>query len=183
MNRPVVFSTIIFIFAVLSACAPPQELITPTLPPPTKTPTATLTPIFTRYTVRSGDTLWSIARQYNIDIELLAEVNELDNADAIVIGDELLISDYVTVSGRILPTPTPTPTPTATPRPCLEGCREPLSGCAIKGFTSQIDGIRMYMLPGDDLYLIREAETWFCDAVDAEQAGWQRWTDWGPATK
>jgi len=131
--------------------------------------------------VQGGDTLWSIARQYNIDIELLTEVNELEDADALRVGDELLISDYVTISGRILPTPTPTPTPTATPRPCYSGCREPIPGCEIKGFTSQLDGIRMYVLPSDDLYPIGEAELWFCDPLDAEQAGWKRWTEWGPS--
>lgn len=183
MRQLGLFATIFLIFVVLSSCAPPEGVVvvTPTIPPPTLTPTATATPIFVRYTIRSGDTLWKIAQQYGIDIELLAEVNEIDNVDDLTIGDELLISDYVTISGRILPTPTPTPTPTATPRPCLNGCRKPSPGCEIKGFTSQLDGIQMYVLPSDDLYPVGQADLWFCDPVDAEQAGWKRWTEWGPS--
>ncbi len=170
-------------FLALSACAPSLELITPTLPPPTHTPTATPTPLFVHYTVQQGDTLGEIARKYDVDIEILAEVNELEDVDAIRIGDDLLISDYVTISGRVLPTPTLTPTPTATPRPCLHGCLNPLPGCDIKGVTSRIDGIRMYVLPDDAFYPMRDAELWFCEEIDAVQAGWQHWTEWGPAGK
>ena len=133
------------------------------------------------YTVQRGDTLGEIARRYGIDVELLAEVNELEDVDAIRIGDDLLISDYVTISGRVLPTPTLTPTPTPTPRPCVQGCLNPLPGCDIKGVTSRIDSIRIYVLPDDAFYPIRDAELWFCDEKDAVAAGWRHWTEWGPA--
>ena len=183
MRQLTILPVIFLMFLALGACTPPEELITPTLPPPTYTPTLTPTPIFLHYTVRQGDTLGEIARQYDIDVEILAEVNELEDIDAIRIGDDLLISDYVTISGRVLPTPTPTPTPTATPRPCLHGCLNPLPGCDIKGVTSRIDGIRIYVLPDDAFYPIRDAELWFCDEKDAVHDGWQRWTEWGPAGK
>jgi hypothetical protein len=183
MRYLTVYAALFLMFLGLSSCVPPEEMITPTLPPPTVTPTRTPTPIFLHYTVRQGDTLGEIAQQYNIDVELLAEVNELEDVNAIRIGDDLLISDYVTISGRVLPTPTPTPTPTATPRPCLHGCVNPLPGCDIKGVTSRIDGIRIYVLPDDDFYPIRDAELWFCDEKDAVRDGWRHWTEWGPAEK
>lgn len=151
---------------------------------PTPIPIKRVTPgkIYESYTVQQGDTLWSISQQYGVDIDTLAEVNELEDVGAIVAGEQLLISDYVTVSGRYLPTPTPTPIPTATPRPCAQGCVYAMEGCDIKGLISRIDGTRLYVLPDDAFYLMRDADVWFCNEEDAVQSGWLHWTENGPAT-
>lgn len=71
---------------------------TPTSPPTataTRAPTATPTPL--KYTVRSGDSLISIAARYKISVEDLRQANGL-TSDLIRAGDELII-----------PRPTPTP--------------------------------------------------------------------------
>jgi murein DD-endopeptidase MepM/ murein hydrolase activator NlpD len=57
--------------------------------------------------VQSGETLWGISRQYGIDMETLALVNELDNPDSLKVGQKLLISasqsvDYVVQRGDSL---------------------------------------------------------------------------------
>jgi 3D (Asp-Asp-Asp) domain-containing protein/LysM repeat protein len=47
---------------------------------------------YVKYTVRSGDTLWEIARAYNINLEDLRNSNrELKESDVIHSGDELII--------------------------------------------------------------------------------------------
>lgn len=47
---------------------------------------------YVKYSVRSGDSLWEIARAYNVDLENIRSANpELKNNDAIHSGDELKI--------------------------------------------------------------------------------------------
>lgn len=96
-----------------------QELIIP--PPGSELPTSTALPetlvpgTLIEYTVRAGDTLESIASQFNSTAEAIAEENEIEDPNAISIGDVLLVP-----VGLATPTITNTPdpnTPTATPRP------------------------------------------------------------------
>lgn len=62
---------------------------------------------FEYYIVKNGDTLYGIARTYNINPELLALLNGLNNADYIYPNQEILIpknnySYYVTAEGDTL---------------------------------------------------------------------------------
>lgn len=43
------------------------------------------------YTVRSGDTLWSLARKHGISVEVLAAANRLRDADRLAVGQKLVI--------------------------------------------------------------------------------------------
>lgn len=155
----------------LSACVPVVP-VTPTDEISSPTSATTPTPFF--YEVQPGDTLWLIARRFNMDIETLIQVNELKNPDLLQPGQRLLISDRVTISGRLLPTATPTP-----PR-CVNGCEKPPPGCDIKAVIARLDGTRLYLLPEDPLYPWRAADLWFCREEDAQRAGWRRWTPYGP---
>ena len=90
---------------------PPTE--TPTPRPPTSTPTVTstprptLTPIPpTKYTVRPGDSLGSIATKFNTTIEALQAFNGLGQSDVIQVGQVIQI-----------PAAGATPAPTTTARP------------------------------------------------------------------
>jgi LysM repeat protein len=76
--------------------------ITLTLPPSdTPTPTGPLS-----YTVELGDSLWTIAEQFGLDgISLLMAVNNIDDPDAIFVGQVLIIPG----AEDILPTNTPLP--------------------------------------------------------------------------
>ena len=134
------------------------------------------TPTLYFYEVKSGDTLWSIAKRMHIDVETLVEVNELQNPDDLHPGDRLLISDKITISGELLPTPTPTPIP------CLRGCTQPPKGCAIKAYRARLDGMKLYVTPEDEIYAVQQADVWFCREQDARGAGWLHWTPNGPET-
>ena len=46
------------------------------------------------YTVKSGDSLWSIARRYNITVDKLKELNNL-NSNLLKIGQKLIISEDI----------------------------------------------------------------------------------------
>lgn len=64
---------------------------------------------FTYYTIERGDSLYGIARKYNINPELLAGLNGLDMEDFIYPGQEILIprseySYYITKEGDTLDT-------------------------------------------------------------------------------
>lgn len=110
----------------------PTPTLTPTVPPtpptpvaaspdtpPTATPTATSTPTpdpRVLYTVRSGDTVWTIAARHGIDVEALVAVNRISDPSLLRVGDVLVIP--VTPTATFTPTTrTPTPTASATPRP------------------------------------------------------------------
>lgn len=62
---------------------------------------------FEYYTIKKGDTLYGIARKYNINPELLSLLNGLNNTDYIYPNQEILIpksnySYYVTTEGDTL---------------------------------------------------------------------------------
>lgn len=62
---------------------------------------------FDYYTIKKGDSLYAIARQYNINPDLLAILNGLNSQDYIYPGQEILIpksnySYYVTKDGDTL---------------------------------------------------------------------------------
>lgn len=64
---------------------------------------------FSYYTIESGDSLYGIARRYNINPELLASLNGLEMDDFIYPGQEILIpkseySYYITKDGDTLDT-------------------------------------------------------------------------------
>jgi LysM repeat protein len=91
--------------------------VTPTAPPPPPTsevpptPRATATPLpggAVVHTVTSGDTLFGIALQYNVDVDELRRLNagSLGPNDMLSVGQELVIS------GEPVAAATPTPVPT-----------------------------------------------------------------------
>lgn len=98
--------------AGLFASDTPTPTITPR--PPTITPSPTVTPPPTEtatppgpttYIVEEGDTLWSIAAEFEVDLLLLMAVNNITNPGAISVGDELIIP----APGTERPTATPLP--------------------------------------------------------------------------
>ena len=94
--------------------APPTRIATATpdtyTPPPTATPTATPEPII--HVIKSGENLWTIAALYDVEHDLLRDVNGIENERALQIGQKLLIP----VAGWGGPAE-PTATPSATPLP------------------------------------------------------------------
>ena len=125
------------------------------------------------YEVSTGESLWTIAERFGLDVELLTVINELDHPDLIQPGQQLLISDRITVSGKVIPTRTPTPFP------CIDGCRQQAAGCEIKAVIARMDGKRMFLLPKDSFYNQVSADYWFCRIQDATAAGWERWQENG----
>lgn len=88
--------------------------ITATPLPPTATPTITNTPEPSltptpsgplTYIVEPGDTLSSIADQFEVDVLVLMAYNGIDDANQLFVNDELIIP----LPGSELPTPTPLP--------------------------------------------------------------------------
>jgi LysM repeat protein len=57
------------------------------------TPTATATPepVVKTYTIKSGDTLWGIARKLGVSSTALAELNNINNANYIRVGQVLKV--------------------------------------------------------------------------------------------
>ncbi len=135
--------------ATLTATPVPPSA-TPTLSPTPLPPTDTLEPSLTPtmsgpfiYVVEEGDSFFSIAEQFDVDILVLIEVNRerlgLDPLNPIIkVGDEILVP----------PPGTELPTPTALPEDLPPGTRveytiqpgDTLDGIAIK-FNSTVEDI------------------------------------------
>ena len=81
------------------------------VPKPTPTPTPTKpSPTTKTYTVKSGDTLYVIARNYNTTVSKIAQANNIKNINIIRVGQVLKIPG--TVANTPAPKPAPKPTPT-----------------------------------------------------------------------
>ncbi len=95
-------------------------LATPTAPLSTATVTIHPGEPIT-YRVQPGDTLLTIAAQFNVTVEDIMAANELENPNFIQVGQELIIPvgglPTPTSTATPIPRPTDTPGPTPTPQP------------------------------------------------------------------
>jgi LysM repeat protein len=76
--------------------------------PPSVTPTPTGGTLI--YTIKSGDTFYGLAEDFNTDVDLILQANKMKITDFLGVGDHILIP----LGGD---TPQPTPTVTGTPVP------------------------------------------------------------------
>jgi LysM repeat protein len=81
----------------------------PYTPAPTPTPTVTPTPIV--HTVRTGESLLTIATQYEITVSELQEANGILDPRTLQIGQQLIIPRPEESAAAAAATPTPTPLP------------------------------------------------------------------------
>jgi LysM repeat protein len=87
-----------------------RATLTPIPATPSNTPTPTVTPTPMIYTIRKGDTLLEIAREFGVTVREIQEVNGIEDARRLWIGQEILIPPKAAGSE---PTVAPTPTPVA----------------------------------------------------------------------
>lgn len=85
---------------------------TPTLPPPTQTPT----PVSIYYEVQPGDVPLEIAASFDISVDDLLAANDITDPTKLQIGQALLVPVTATASPTA---PTPTPTRTVSPSPTV----------------------------------------------------------------
>lgn len=95
----------------------PMESIEPTASsvaviPPTNTPGPLPDLSVEEYEVQFGDTLGIIAQKFDVPIEELMEVNQLDDPNSISVG--LIV--YIPVTPQVVPSRTPLPTQTPNPQ-------------------------------------------------------------------
>ena len=101
---------IVFVGQEILVPNPGMELPTPTLVP-ADLPTGTLL----NYTIQPGDTIAAIAAKFNSTADAIIEENELENANAIFVGQVLIVpANLITPEPTRLP-PTADPGITATP--------------------------------------------------------------------
>jgi LysM repeat protein len=84
---------------------------------PTARPTTTGTARPSRHVVQAAETLSKIAEQYDIPLQALMDANGIQNADAIYVGQELILPGAPTATATDTATPAPTATDEATPTP------------------------------------------------------------------
>ena len=95
--------------AVVSETDEPTATPAPYTPAPTPTFTVTPTPVF--HTIASGESLLSIATQYNVSMAALQEANGILDPRTLQIGQQLIIprEEDAVVAADATPTPTPLP--------------------------------------------------------------------------
>ena len=95
--------------AAIAATRRPTPTPAPYTPEPTLTPTSTPTPVF--HTIQPGESLLSVAEQYEITVADLQEANGILDPRSLQIGQELIIPSEPEEVLEALTTPTPTPLP------------------------------------------------------------------------
>lgn len=95
-------ATLTAVAATASALAP-RPSVTPVPPSPSPTPTATPMPDVITYTVRSGDTLFSIAQTYGLTVDQLIAVNPGIQPENLIPGQPLWIPLAGVTYGPALP--------------------------------------------------------------------------------
>src|SRR4051812_3384752 len=97
--------------AVVNATDAPTDTPAPYTPAPTPTFTVTPTPIF--HAIASGESLLSIANQYNVSVSSLQEANGILDPRTLQIGQQLIIPREEASEAAADATATPTPLPAA----------------------------------------------------------------------
>lgn len=106
----------------------PRPTSTPRPATPTAIPTPTMTATPTIYTIQSGDTLLSIAIQFDRSTELIQEANGIVDPRFLQIGQELIIPPPAAEEEEP-PTPTPTPLPLVVERVNFQKTRQGTLWC------------------------------------------------------
>lgn len=94
---------------IVVATLPPTSTPAPYTPEPTFTPTVTPTPII--HVIQAGETLLSIALQYNVSVSTLQDANGILDPRLLQVGQELIIPRQEEYDEALAATLTPTPTP------------------------------------------------------------------------
>lgn len=117
----------------------PSASLTPTsTPTPRPTATRCVSPPYgwITYTVKSGDTLYSISVAYGISVAELQAGNCMGSSTYIMAGETLWVPNIPTITPRLSLTPTPTATPTATstatPTPTATNTSQPTATSRIR---------------------------------------------------
>jgi len=93
-----------------SPTATRRATVTPAPATPSATPTPTVTPTPIIYTIKQGDTLLVIARQYGVTVEAIQELNGITDPRRLRIAQEIIIPPQEQ-TGPPTAAPTPTPVP------------------------------------------------------------------------
>lgn len=75
------------------------------------------------YTVADGDTLWSIAVQFNTSTAALVEANHLEDADRLALGTQLVVPGGRASAAPVPSAPAATPAPAPAPAPAAAPSR------------------------------------------------------------
>lgn len=94
---------------IVVATLAPTATPAPYTPEPTPTPTVTPTPII--HIIQSGETLLSVASQYNVSVSALQDANGILDPRLLQLGQELVIPRQEEFDAALATTLTPTPTP------------------------------------------------------------------------
>jgi len=143
---------------------PPTPTPTPSPTPPESTPVLSPTPKGVIHIVESGETLITIAEIYGVQVSAILSANNIENADQIRAGDQLVIPQGDTPSSEPAQS-TPTPLPSYGPILLLQ----PLDGSRIVGTGKTI------LLQWLSVGILREDETY---RVTVDQLSGE--IRWGP---
>lgn len=115
-----------------------RATFTPVPATPSDTPLPTLTPTPVIYVIKKGDTLLAIARQFDVTVTGIQEINGITDPRRLRIGQEITIP--AKEGGGAEPTPIPSPTPVALEIQGLAFHRTPVDSLWALGEVANLSG-------------------------------------------
>lgn len=125
--------------------------------PKTTTQTNKAAPNTKPYIIQTGDTLYGIARKYNIKIAVLLNLNNIDTTAVIKAGQKLLIPSEAYVAKKEQPKPITSEEDKSKERLArAKGIEWPLENPKVRSITGKVSGVELTGREGESVKTVRE---------------------------
>lgn len=111
------------------------------------------------YTVKAGDTLYGIARKYNIKLSELLSMNNLDSGSTIKVGQKIVVPSLSVASNDKNTGSAPAKTNAGTQNSSassVQGISWPIPNPSVKNISGKVSGVQLYGADNSTVKVVRE---------------------------
>lgn len=124
--------------------------------PSQKTPAPKAAPNTKPYIIQSGDTLYGIARKYNIKVSVLLGLNNIDTTSVIKAGQKLLIPSEAYVTKKEQPKVASEEDKSKERLARAKGIEWPLENPKVRSISGKVSGVELTGREGEQVKTVRE---------------------------